>query len=430
MKTPYEIASYAIESLEKGGADDISVSCHEGIKNELNAETGEFSLLRTTADKGLGLTCIASNKKGTVACNDITKEGVDKAVEEALLSAKSANEDPAWEISREPVEKSYTFGKPYDKEKMFFRAKELLDTVKKDYPNASVMELVVSHESSKGLYLNNHGVRFDTDMSCYVVSANIIGRDGGKSSSMNYRTVLSYDLDKPFIELADLKTLLENTSNSVHTEAFSGKGVYPVVLAPSCFDTLLSYALGAFASGSSLLENTSIWKDSLNKSVASSMLTISIDPYNKTMVCPDMYTSEGYEAKGYSIIKEGVLKNFMLSAYFANKLGLKRSPNDGNNLIVNAGDKSLDDIVSGIDKGLLVGRFSGGMPASNGEFSGVAKNSFIIENGKIAKAAAETMISGNLAEMLNSISALSKETLKTGYMSVPYAAVDGITVSA
>ncbi len=430
MKTPYEIASYAIERLAEKGAEDISVSCHEGVKNELNTENGEFSLLRTTADKGLGLTCIVKHKKGSVSCNDLTKEGVDKAVDEALLSAQSANEDPAWEISHEPVKKSYSFGKLYDKEKMFLRAKEFLDTVKRDYPNASVMDFVVSHDSSNGLYLNNHGVRFDTDMSCYSVSATVTGRDGGKGSSMNYRTVLSYDLDKPLIELADFKLLLQNVSKSVHTETFKGKGVFPVVLSPSCFETLLSSALGAFASGSSLLENTSVWKNSLNKSVASSNLTVSVDPFDKKIVCPSMYTSEGYESGAYSIIEEGILKNFMLSAYFANKLDLKRSPNDDSSFIVKPGDKSLDDIIGGIEKGLLVDRFSGGMPASNGEFSGVAKNSFIIENGKITKAAAETMISGNLAQMLNSITALSIETLETGYMSLPYAAVDGITISA
>ena len=74
-------------------------------------------------------------------------------------------------------------------------------------------------------------------------------------------------------------------------------------------------------------------------------------------------------------------------------------------------------------------RFSGGQPASSGEFSGVAKNSFYIENGKIAYALTETMISGNAAEMLMNIKEISKDTLVDGEVSVPYVAFEGVTIS-
>ena len=62
-------------------------------------------------------------------------------------------------------------------------------------------------------------------------------------------------------------------------------------------------------------------------------------------------------------------------------------------------------------------RFSGGMPGVNGDFSGVAKNSFLIENGKVTTPISETMISGNLAEMLNSIIAVSADTVCDEYQS-------------
>ena len=98
-------------------------------------------------------------------------------------------------------------------------------------------------------------------------------------------------------------------------------------------------------------------------------------------------------------------------------------------MVIASGDKTLDEIIAGIEKGILVGRFSGGDPAQNGDFSGVAKNSFLIENGKITGAVSETMISGNLAEMLNNLVAISKERVADGYSVLPYAAFDGITVS-
>ena len=59
----------------------------------------------------------------------------------------------------------------------------------------------------------------------------------------------------------------------------------------------------------------------------------------------------------------------------------------------------------------------------------MAKNSFLIENGRIGSALAETMISGNLAEMLRRVRAISKETVAEGMTVLPYLAFDGITVS-
>ncbi|MBP5728940.1 MAG: TldD/PmbA family protein, partial [Clostridia bacterium] len=105
------------------------------------------------------------------------------------------------------------------------------------------------------------------------------------------------------------------------------------------------------------------------------------------------------------------------------------SGNVGRNVHVAGGDKTLDEIISGIDKGLLVMRFSGGQPAASGEFSGVAKNSFLIENGKIKNAVTETMISGCVPDMLMNIREISKDVSNDGSNSLPFIAFDGITIS-
>ncbi|HPY94857.1 MAG TPA: metallopeptidase TldD-related protein [Clostridia bacterium] len=52
-----------------------------------------------------------------------------------------------------------------------------------------------------------------------------------------------------------------------------------------------------------------------------------------------------------------------------------------------------------------------------------------MENGQIGPAVSETMISGNLAGMLKHIRGISKETVEDGTGSLPWLAVDGITIS-
>ena len=93
------------------------------------------------------------------------------------------------------------------------------------------------------------------------------------------------------------------------------------------------------------------------------------------------------------------------------------------------GEKSLRELIASVDRGLLVSRISGGRPASSGDFSAVAKNSFLIEGGKIGAAVSETMISGNLAEMLMHPAGASVERIADGYTLLPYLAFSGITVS-
>ena len=69
------------------------------------------------------------------------------------------------------------------------------------------------------------------------------------------------------------------------------------------------------------------------------------------------------------------------------------------------------------------------MPSVNGDFSGVAKNSFLIEHGKVKAPISETMISGNLADMLNNVIAVSADTVCDGVSILPWIAFDGITIS-
>ena len=147
------------------------------------------------------------------------------------------------------------------------------------------------------------------------------------------------------------------------------------------------------------------------------------------IVCGERYTSDGRVSQDYDIIKDGRLNAFALSSYVANKTGHKAAPNASFSLIVPAGSESIRDIIAGIDRGLLVSRFSGGSPSSSGDFSGVAKNSFLIENGQIGPAVSETMISGNLAGMFEKLRGISSERVQDGSTLIPYIAVDGITIS-
>lgn len=131
-------------------------------------------------------------------------------------------------------------------------------------------------------------------------------------------------------------------------------------------------------------------------------------------------TADGIPAKDMILIDKGELKSYLLGQYGANKTGLKIADNDGDCLIMDAGDSSLSSLVEGIEKGVLLGRFSGGNPNDKGDFSGVAKNSYYIENGKIQYPISETMVSGNLVTLLKEIDAVSSEEINFGSTILPW----------
>lgn len=429
MKNPNETAKLALKMLMDAGADEAGAAATESELNEFNADTGEFSLMRTTFDKSVSLVFIKDHKRGAVSLNDDSPEALKAAVEECVTAAHSGEPDEAWGLAKDAQDKVFQSGTDMDVEKLFMRTEELLKTIKSEYPKIMVDQLIVSHVHVKSAYANSHAVHYEGNDSFYGVSLSCLARENEKSSSFSGAGSMLYSLDRPFIKLDGMRLMLSDTQKQIDTVPADGKFEGTVVFTPGCLQEILGALAGNYVSDSVILEGTSQWLDKLGRHVADKRITLKSQPHHPDMVAGQKYTGEGFLAEDYDIIKDGVLENFMLSLYVANKTGHKRAPNSAFAAVMNNGDTTLADILASIDKGLLVGRFSGGAPGANGEFSGVAKNAFLIENGQVTNAVSETMISGNLAGMLNNVRAISKEVFKDGGSVLPYLAVDGITIS-
>ncbi len=430
MDKLYNITESIIEKLKAAGADMAYCTASAGETREFNVEGGEFTLFRTLFDNSLTLTAFVGGKKGSVGLNSFEEDKIDEAVANCIAAAESSSPDSAWGLAPEKNEKSFRSGiiEP-DLDLLFDRTKELLETISRDYPLIIIEQMVVVHENAHTVYRNSNGTVFVKDAGYYNFDLMYSAHEGEQGSSFFSSGVITDNLDKPIIELGTIAKDLSDVQKQIYTVPTEGKFTGVMLLSPMCFGEFIGDIAGNFASDSPILEGTSIWKDSIGKKVADERITVSFAPSNEAIVCPQSYTTEGFIAEDFDFIKDGKLESFLVSLYVANKTGVERAKNGASNMVIAPGDKSLDEIIAGIEKGILVGRFSGGSPANNGDFSGVAKNSFLIENGKIKCAVSETMISGNLADMLNNLVAVSRERVADGYSLLPYAAFDGITVS-
>ena len=425
------LAEYIIVEAKAQGADYVHCVVRESEKQEFNVDGGRFSLMRTLFDRDVAITVLKDHRKGSVHVNRFDEVAIYDAIADCIAASESAEPDEAWQFCDEPTEQVYVQGTPVcDTEKLFFRTKELLENINERHPKILIEQMITSHDSYRSVYLNSNGVLYNPSAGAYSFSLMYSGHEGEKSTSFFGSDVTLAKLDKPVIECALIDRELSEIEKQLDPEPLEGKFTGTVLLAPAALsEIVLGTIFENFVSDSSLIDGTSVWKDKLGEKVADDRLTITLKAMDEDVVIGSRVTGEGYPAVDFDLIRDGKLVSFDLSQYGANKTGQKRAGCSTGNIFIPAGNQSVDEIIRGIERGVLVMRFSGGAPAPSGEYSGVAKNAFLIENGKVTCALTETMISGCVPDMLNNIRAISSDLLKDGSVSLPYIAFDGVTIS-
>ena len=430
MSDVRSIADKFDEILKNTQIEKYTYTLSMSEKQELNVEDGSFKLMRTVFSQNAALSVYVGAKSGGVSGNDLTQEGLEKLAKDGKIAAESAQEDPCHDFGPNQGKDVFRQGtKEPDLDKFLERIQELLTAIAKEYPKVKVMAAIASFDRWNWLSRNTNGTEFEGIGGQYGVSLEICAGDGEKTTGLDYTGFSTKDLDTPFIELASVRSHLEGVQNSIYPESIQGKFEGTVILTPECAANFVYMTLYNYIGSSVIIDGTSLWLNKVGEKVADEKLTITLDPFDERIIMGERGTSFGVRSEKVTLIDQGVLKMHMLDLYAAKKTGRPVMNNTGSDLVINAGDQSIEEIIASVDKGLLMGGFSGGEPGTNGEFSGVAKNSFLIENGKIKCAVTETMVNGNLGEAFANIAAISKEQICNGGTVVPYIAVKGIVIS-
>ena len=416
--------------LKECPVDHYAFSLSESESQELNLENGDFTLLRTVQGNGISLKLISQGRIGTSSGTDLSDEGLQWMIADARTSLESATPDPMWDIAPDQGKDSFSKGCDHlDLDRLFSRTAELKQNIEQEFPLIRLMLLIASQVSARKLYRNRNGTAFDSQYKVYSVSLEFSAGEGDKTTGIDSVGFLTDDLSIPFIEQAAVRQHLADTSRRIGATAFDGKFTGTVIFTPECLGQFISMLLGNYVSDGVILDGTSLWLDKIGERVASPVLTVSNRSSDPRIVLGESWTGDGFRTEDIVIIDHGILKTHLLSLYVSRKTGRPVTRNTDNALIIEPGEASIESIIKGTEKGILVGDFSGGSPGTNGDFSGVAKNAFLIENGRISRAVNETMISGNLGAIFTNIRAISRETVEDGATVLPYMAVDGIVVS-
>jgi PmbA protein len=199
-------------------------------------------------------------------------------------------------------------------------------------------------------------------------------------------------------------------------------GAYDVVLEPSCVSTMMQFlawlGFGAKAFG----EDRSFMSGRIGEKIASDVITIVDDP-----LAPDAlglpFDFEGVPAQAQTLINHGIARDVVWDRATAHKAGRESTghglppPNpDGPfplNLRMEPGTLDVEDLVAGVERGLLVTRFHYSNVVNEKEtvLTGMTRDgTFRIEDGAIAGAVRNLRYTQNALEALSNVTGVGRET--------------------
>ncbi len=181
-------------------------------------------------------------------------------------------------------------------------------------------------------------------------------------------------------------------------------GQYDVVLAPRCIAEFVQYFTSSMTARS-LDQHSSYFEGKLNEQVFPENITITDDPTDPDVISSS-YSYEGHLYQKLPLIEKGIYKNFMADCYYSHKTGIEENGNSGNCIVMQGGDKNLDEMIGSIQNGLYISslHYMNFINVKETSLTGLTRDgTFLIENGKISKVVNNLRFTERIERILKNI---------------------------
>ncbi|WP_232698041.1 TldD/PmbA family protein [Brevibacillus daliensis] len=428
------------------GFTDMEVYYSRSSSTNVSVFKKEIDTYTIKESGGLSFRGVIDGKMCYSFTEKIDENSIKILLEEAKSNAEVLESNEQEELFS--GSESYAEVKTYAEELASTSPKELIDA-------AQLLEQIASEADPRITLVNRVGVSTSEGetmitntkgLSCHsrytIASARlqVVSEENGSTTSgydFAYTTDHFEDLDIPKLAQRAVENALSQLGSASVKSA-----QYPVILRYDAASDLLATFTSIF-SGSAVEKGFSRLAGKLNQQVAGSNITIVDDPLMEgTMGCTS-FDAEGMATKKVEVVKNGQLQTFLHNRKTAKKAGVEstgHASKDGyrdsisvapHNLFIQPGEHSLDEIVSVIDKGLLItdldGLHSGTSPIS-GDFS-LSCRGFYIEGGKITKPVYQITVSGNMLELLNQVEEIGNDLRFMGRINSPSLRVSSLAIS-
>ena len=219
--------------------------------------------------------------------------------------------------------------------------------------------------------------------------------------------------------------LIKLDSTSVETKK------YKVLLANNVVASILSTFSASFQSKGIYL-NESVLSDKLNKKIFSDKITIIEDSPNG--ILNSNFDSEGTLKKKQVLVDKGIFVKEINNIEYAMKLEKDATGNANgvNNLYIEKGNKSFDELVKELDNGVIIDEaygFHAGVDKKTGNIS-VQAEGLLVQNGKITKGLNMIILSTNFFEVFTNVIEVGNDLSKFSLsVSTPSLLLDNITIA-
>jgi PmbA protein len=218
----------------------------------------------------------------------------------------------------------------------------------------------------------------------------------------------------------------------------------PVIFTPNGVAHALISPLMAAFNGKTVLEGASPLGSKLGENVFDKKLCLWDDPtvaYRpRSRPCDD----ECVPSRRTPLIKEGTVASFLYDLQTAGLANTRSTGNGSRNhggllvpvpsaFVIDPGSTTFDEMVQDIKEGLVIEQLMGAEQGNilGGDFSGNVLLGYKVESGKIVGRVKDTMVSGNVYELLKQIVAIGSETKWVGgFVSTPPLYCPGLSVAS
>jgi TldD protein len=199
-------------------------------------------------------------------------------------------------------------------------------------------------------------------------------------------------------------------------------GEMPVVLGPGWPGVLLHEAVGHGLEGDFNRKKTSAFSNLMGQRVAAKGVTVIDDGTMHDRRGSLTIDDEGTPTQRNVLIEDGILKGYLQDRLNARLMGVKPTGNGRRqsyahhpmprmtNTFMLGGDKSREEIIASVKKGLYAVNFGGGqVDITSGKFVFSATEAYMIEDGKIGRPVKGATLIGNGPDVLTKVSMIGDD---------------------
>lgn len=417
------------------GASDAEADVGVGSGLSANIRKGEIDKLEYERDKGLGITVYINGQKGNSSTSDFSEDAIKKSVEAAIGIAKHASRDEfagladpelmATEFPDLDLYHPWTIAPEAAIELAIECEQSAFDA---DNRISNSDGTSVSTYSGLNLYGNTNNFINGWNWSSHTIDCTVIAEDSNGMQRDGW-----YSKARDFNDLQSIKDISQEAARRTVVRLGSRKlktCKAPVIFEAPVASGLFSALITAIAGGS-LYRRATFLLDKKGEQIFSDHINIYERPYIMKALGSAPFDNDGVTTKERDIVKDGVLMDYVLSAYSARKLGLQTTGNAGgvHNLVIEPGADSLDDLIKKMDTGLLITDMIGfGVNQITGDYSRGASG-FWVENGELAYPVEEITVAGNLIDMYKNIISIANDVDPRGNVLTGSVMMDTMTIA-